>query len=200
MPLADRFEDWSRQYHGSPCGRALYRVPIALWRLGLGRVVGRPLVLVTVTGRSSGLPRRTPLTPHVVGGRTYLWCPYGGRSQWYRNLTADPVATVQSHRGAQVVRAVRIEDDDEVAQVIAELRRFDPGFLRLYLEGEGIADTPQDIAGNKQRLHIRRLDLTSEDGPPPLEADLAWLWLVPVAVAAWRVRRRCARPSRRCVR
>lgn len=187
--MAKRHEEWSRRYPASPVRLAPYRLPVVLWRLGLGPLVGRSFMVLTVTGRSSGLPRHTTVIPHVVGGRTYVWCPWGGRSQWYRNMMANPVVTVQSHRGTQVVRAVHIEDDDEAVEVVAELRRSDEPFLRLYLDAEGIADTPEDIVRNKQRLHLRRLDSTPEQGPPALKADLAWLWLVAVAVAAIGLRR-----------
>jgi hypothetical protein len=105
----------------------------------------------------------------------------------------NPVVTVQSRRGTQVMRAVDIEDVDEVIDVISELRRFDETWLRSYLDAQGIADTPQDIARKERRLHIRRLESTSEEGPPVLVADLVWVWLVPVAIAAWSVRRRCRR-------
>ena len=164
--------------------RELYRLPVVLWRLGLGPLVGRVLVVLTVTGRSSGLPRHTPVAPHVVGGQTYVWCPYGGRSHWYRNLMANPVVTVQSRRGTQVMRAVAIGDDDEAIEVVAELRRFGAPWLHSYLAEQGITDTPDDIARNKRRLHVLRLDDTSEQGPPGLRADLAWLWMAPVAAAA----------------
>ena len=193
--LVERIGKWSpARYPETPWQRADLRMPVLLWRLGLGRLAG-PLMLLTVTGRSSGLPRRTPVTAHLVGGRTYLWCPYGGRSQWYRNLLAHPVATVQSRHGTQVVRAVPIEDGDEAVEVVAELRRFNPPWLQRYLEAEGIADTPGDIAAGQARLHIRRLEPTQEEGPPALKADLAWLWLLPVALAAFGAARRL-RPAR----
>jgi deazaflavin-dependent oxidoreductase (nitroreductase family) len=194
--LEERLDAWTVRHPNAPVLRVPLRLPIVLWRLGLGPLVARfgvrrgYLVVLTVTGRSSGVPRHTPVVPHVVGGQTYVWCPYGGRSQWYRNVIADPVVTVQSRRGTQVMRAVGIEDVDEANEVVSELRRFDAAFLRSYLAAEGIADTPEDIARNKQRLHIRRLEPVQEEGPPVLEADLVWLWLVPVALAAWIVRRR----------
>ena len=177
------------QYPETPWQRADLRMPIVLWRLGLGRLPG-PLVLLTVTGRSSGQPRRTPVTAHVVGGRTYLWCPYRGRSQWYRNLMANPVATTQSRHGTQVVRAVALGDEDEAVTVAAELRRFNPPWWRRYLDAEGIADTQEDLARNMARLHIRRLEPTPEEGPPALKADLVGLWLVPVALMALLAGRR----------
>lgn len=146
-----------------------------------------------MTGRSSGLPRHTPVIVHVVGNQTYVWCPWGGRSQWYRSMMANPVVTVQSRKCTQVMQAVSVEDDAEVLDVVSDLRRVDAPYLRLYLDAEGIADTPEDIVRNKQRLHVRRLGSTPEEGPPALQADLVWLWLVPVALAAWSVTRRCRR-------
>jgi deazaflavin-dependent oxidoreductase (nitroreductase family) len=189
-PLEERFDEWAIRHSQTRVLRTLMRLPIVMWRLGLGPLIGRfevrrgHLVMLTVTGRSSGLPRHTPVTVHQVGDRTYLWCPYGERAQWYRNATVNPVVTVQSPRGTQVMRAAGIEDVDEAMEVVAGLRRFDENFLRSYLAAEGIADTAEDIAGNWQRLHLRRLEPTQEQGPPPLEADLAWLWFVPVAVPA----------------
>lgn len=198
-PLEERFDTWSIRHPHVPVLRVLMRLPMIFWRLGLGPLLARfevrggHLALLTVTGRSSGRPRHTPVTAHVLGGRTYLWCPYGGRAQWYRNLTANPVVTLQSRRGRQAMRAVGIGDVDEAIEIVDDLRRFDETFLRSYLAAEGIADTPEDIAGNMPRLHIRRLEPTHEEGPPPLEADLVWLWLVPVAVTALGVMRRCRR-------
>jgi hypothetical protein len=93
----------------------------------------------------------------------------------------NPLVTVQSPRGTGVVRAAGIEDVAEAMEVVAELRHFDETFLRSYLATEGIADTDEDIARHWQRLHLRRLEPTQEPGPRPLEADLAWLWGIPVA-------------------
>jgi deazaflavin-dependent oxidoreductase (nitroreductase family) len=193
-PLGEQIDMSCMRHPDAPVWRGMLRIPVVLWRLGLGPLVGRVLVLLTVTGRSTGLPRHVPIHPHLVGGRTYVWCPYGGRAQWYRNMSANPVVTLQSRRGTQVMRAVSLVNDDEAIEVVSDLRRFDASWLRLYLDAQGIADTPQDIARNWQRLHIRRLESTPEEGPPALTADLAWLWLVPVAVAALSVRRRC-RPA-----
>lgn len=195
--LARRFDDWTVRRPNTPVLHALLRLPIVLWRLGLGPLITHVevrrghLVMLTVTGRSSGLPRHTPVTAHALDGRTYLWCPYGARSQWYRNLKANPVVRVQSRRGSQVMRAVGIDDADEAAAVVAELRHFDETFLRSYLNAEGIADTSDGIARNARRLHLRRLEPIQQDGPTALEAHLAWLWFVPVAVAAFAVVRRC---------
>ena len=179
-------------YLDEPGWRMLLRLPVGLWRVGLGPLAGRVWMVVTTTGRSSGLPRHTVVYPHVIGGRTYLWCPYGGRAQWYRNLVADPIATVQSHRGTHAVRAVPLTDEAEAVTVASELHRFAASFFGSYLASQGLSDTIEDIVPNWQRLHLRRLEPTQETGPPPLEADLAWVWLVPASalVLALMARRR----------
>lgn len=73
--------------------RAIARAPIWLYRCGLGGLLGRRFVLVTHTGRSSGLARRVVL--EVVGrddesGGYLVASGYGRRAQWFRNIIADP--------------------------------------------------------------------------------------------------------------
>lgn len=202
MSTAQRFDDWTVRHPDAAVLRPLLRLPTVVWRLGLGQLIARfeirhgHLVMLTVTGRSSGLARHIPVVAHAIDGRTYLWCPYGERSQWYRNIETNPVVTVQSRGCARAMRAVGIADSNEAAVVVADLRCFDEAFLRSYLTAEGIADTADDIARNANRLHIRRLDPTQQQGPSPLEADLAWLWLALAACAAFIVARRCARGRR----
>lgn len=168
-------ERWSRD---------LMALPVVLTRLGLGPVTRRVWMIVTTTGRSSGLPRHVVVYPHVVEGRTYLWCPYGGRAQWYRNLLVDPVATVQWRRGTQTVRAVPLADEAEAMKVLRALRLFGGSFFRDYVASQGLADDDEELAHSWQRLHVLRLEPTTEPGPPPLAADLAWVWLVPAAALA----------------
>lgn len=199
--IEERFDAWTIRHPTEL--RPLLRLPIVLWRLGLGPLLARPvirgghLVMLNVTGRSTGLSRHTPLTAHDFDGRTYLWCPYGDRSQWYRNVVANPVVTVQSRDGTRVMRAVAISDVEEVVRLVAELRHFDATFLRTYLDAEGIADTDADVATNAARLHLRRLDPTDEEGPSAQPADLAWVGPVAAAtvlsLAVRRLSRRCRR-------
>jgi len=48
----------------------------ALYALGLGRLIGRLILLLTTTGRKSGLPRVTPLQysePISTAGSAIFW-------------------------------------------------------------------------------------------------------------------------------
>jgi deazaflavin-dependent oxidoreductase (nitroreductase family) len=64
----------------------------------LGNLIKMPVVILTTTGRSSGLPRETVLTaPIHEPGRVVLVASNGGAPQdpqWFRNLQIDPAVTV----------------------------------------------------------------------------------------------------------
>src|SRR5882757_2618720 len=63
-----------------------------------GAPAGRPLLLLTTTGRVSGQPRTTPMMYVVVDGRRLVIASNAGAPadpQWYRNLAADPRVHVE---------------------------------------------------------------------------------------------------------
>ena len=51
--------------------------------------------LLETTGRKSGLPRRTPLGGRRVGQEFWLVSEYGEKSQYVRNIQADPRVRVR---------------------------------------------------------------------------------------------------------
>jgi deazaflavin-dependent oxidoreductase (nitroreductase family) len=59
----------------------------------LGMPMG-PNVLMTVRGRTSGLPRTAPVAVSEIEGRRYVVGAYGD-VQWVRNLRAAGVATIR---------------------------------------------------------------------------------------------------------
>jgi deazaflavin-dependent oxidoreductase (nitroreductase family) len=76
--------------------RVLWRLPIRLYRAGLGPLLGHRVMLLTHTGRVSGLPRRAVI--EVVGkdGDGYVAASgFGPRADWYRNVMANPDVTLQ---------------------------------------------------------------------------------------------------------
>lgn len=73
--------------------------------------------LLETTGRVSGLPRRTPLGGRRVGDAFWLVSEFGERSQYVRNIQADPRVRVRIggrwHNGT----AHLLPDDDAVARL-----------------------------------------------------------------------------------
>ena len=59
---------------------------------------GTTILLLTTTGRSSGEARTTPLIHRVDDGRWVVVASKGGAPDhpaWYKNLQADPAATIE---------------------------------------------------------------------------------------------------------
>jgi deazaflavin-dependent oxidoreductase (nitroreductase family) len=86
--------------------RVRFFSPILKFLLVAGIPVG-PNELVTIRGRNSGLPRTTPLAIIKVGGRRWVWAPWG-EVQWVRNLRAAGRATLAVRGRNEEVRATEL--------------------------------------------------------------------------------------------
>ena len=65
------------------------------YRLGLGRLLGHKVLVLTTTGRATTRVRRTPLWYVQEGDVVYCLSGWGTTSDWYRNVEADPCATLE---------------------------------------------------------------------------------------------------------
>jgi deazaflavin-dependent oxidoreductase (nitroreductase family) len=159
-------------YPSGKLARNLYKTPILLYRLGLGPLVGRLFMIMTTTGRKSGLPRRTAIEYHQYGGRKYVLVGWT-QSDWYQNLLANPLMTIQTASGAESVRAHRVDSAEErhEAWKVAENS---PG-VRMAMQLSGAKLTEDEFVAQKDRFVIVTFDPTSEATPAPLAADLKWV-------------------------
>ncbi|NUS25501.1 MAG: nitroreductase family deazaflavin-dependent oxidoreductase, partial [Streptomyces sp.] len=73
--------------------------------------------LLETTGRTSGLPRRTPLGGRRVGDSFWLVSEFGERSQYVRNIKADPRVRVRLRGRWHTGVAHLLPDDDPVARL-----------------------------------------------------------------------------------
>ena len=84
----------------------LYRWTGGAWLLG--RSLGNLTILLTTTGRRSGVPRTTAIWAYPDGDALVLVASYGGSRRtpaWVLNLRAHPEARVQVGREVRSVRA-----------------------------------------------------------------------------------------------
>lgn len=172
--------------------QAVFKAPLLLWRLGFGPLLRDRLLVITHTGRRSGLPRRTVVEYHQLGERKYVVCAFGRRAQWYGNILADPLVTIQAADGPEAAVARRVTDDEELLAVYALMQQRNPLMLGWYLDSAGVANTAQGVLRGKDRLDILTFEPADRPAPPPLPADLTWVWAVMAAGAGllWRRRRR----------
>jgi deazaflavin-dependent oxidoreductase (nitroreductase family) len=108
---------------------------IAQFRANGGQIVtglfkGAPLLLLTTIGAKSGQPRTTPLAYTRDGDRWVIIASKGGaptNPDWYRNLLAQPTATVEVGTERFPVRAhiaVGAERDRLYDQMAAQLPNY----------------------------------------------------------------------------
>jgi deazaflavin-dependent oxidoreductase (nitroreductase family) len=79
--------------------RLLFRLPIPLYRLGLGRLLGGRFLLLHHRGRVSGKPRQVVLEVvdhnHHANITYTVASGFGDKADWYRNVLADPEVGIQ---------------------------------------------------------------------------------------------------------
>jgi deazaflavin-dependent oxidoreductase (nitroreductase family) len=98
---------------------------------------GSPLLLTT-TGRVSGLPRQTPLQFEEVDGVYYVASARGEQADWYRNLLANPRVTVQIQGRSFPAIAEAIDDPRRIADFFELRLERRPRMMRLLLRLEGL--------------------------------------------------------------
>ncbi|MFK4102988.1 nitroreductase/quinone reductase family protein [Streptomyces sp. NPDC019531] len=100
--------------------------------------VMRRLPLQTVletTGRTSGLPRRTPVGGRRVGGSFWLVSEFGERSQYVRNIQADPRVRVRI-RGRWHTGTAHLMPDDDIAVRLRSLPSMNSAAVRAIGAGQ----------------------------------------------------------------
>lgn len=113
--------------------RTFGRIHTKLYKALGGRFVsnlglGRKVLLLTTTGRKSGLERTTPLVYMPVGDAHVIYASNGGKETppaWWLNLQANPIAKIQIGRQTSSVRAREV-DDEEYARIWPDAEAYNP--------------------------------------------------------------------------
>jgi deazaflavin-dependent oxidoreductase (nitroreductase family) len=163
----------------SGAARTLVRLPLVLYRLGLGPLVSLlPFLIVITRGRKSGLPRPSVLEYRRHGTKHYIVSVWGRRTQWFQNLMEYPLVTVQKGQEHFGARASIVEDSGEALRVLYLFRKkapiiYDALLARLSEKNTVNARTLPDISS--QFVIVRLEPVTGEPTPPPVPSDLAWV-------------------------
>jgi len=90
------------------------------------RRIGNPILsrlpfqtLLETTGRTSGLPRRTPVGGRRIGNAFWFVSEFGDKSQYVRNLRADPRVRVRIKGTWHTGTAHPLPEDDARARLKA---------------------------------------------------------------------------------
>ncbi len=92
------------------------RVVRVAYKLGLRM---GPVVVLTVRGRKSGVPRSTPVTPFTVDGRRYVIAGVKD-GDWARNVRAAGRGTLASGRRTSDTTLTEVTDPDRRRRVVSQ--------------------------------------------------------------------------------
>jgi deazaflavin-dependent oxidoreductase (nitroreductase family) len=130
-----------------PLKRWFFRAPILMYRVGLGGLMPAQVMLTTV-GRKSGQPRRAVvdlLKRDAATDTYYVVSAYGGLSDWYRNLEANPELQVQVRWRKFAARAATLPPD-EAEEVLLDYWRRHRLLARMLLRLVGLRVTTEEEA------------------------------------------------------
>ena len=133
-------------------GMDFRRLPVNVWRLlklprlwyalGLGPVIGWLVLLLTTTGRKTGLPRVTPLQYEEQDGVIYVASARGRQADWFRNILANPRVEIRVKARRFYGQAEPITDPARVADFLELRLEHHPRMMGAMLRGEGLAARP----------------------------------------------------------
>ncbi|MEU9217783.1 deazaflavin-dependent oxidoreductase (nitroreductase family) [Streptomyces ambofaciens] len=102
--------------------------------------------LLETTGRVSGLPRRTPVGGRREGDSFWLVSEFGERSQYIRNIKADPRVRVRVRGRWYAGTAHLLPDDDPLAR-LRRLPRLNSMAVRAMGVGTGHLTVRVELEG-----------------------------------------------------
>ena len=133
--------------------------PIARRLLRAGLPMG-PNALLTVRGRTSGMPRATPLAIIDHAGRRWVWSPWGD-VHWVRNLRAAGSATLTVRGNEEEVIATELDATERVTffrDVLVPVARAMPFGVQFVRIVDGVDLSQPDLESHGRRvfeLHAR---------------------------------------------
>ncbi len=113
-----------------------------LYALGLGRLIGRLVLLLTTTGRKTGLPRVTPLQYEEIDGAIYLGSSRGQKADWFRNIVANPHVEVRIKSRRFRGLAETVTDPPRIADFLEVRLKRHPKIIGAILRQEGLPAQP----------------------------------------------------------
>jgi deazaflavin-dependent oxidoreductase (nitroreductase family) len=125
------------------------RLPIWLYRLHLGWLLGERFLMLAHVGRKSGRWRHTVIevVQHDRITDTYfITSGWGEKSDWYQNLQKTPQATIQVGRRELAVTAARVPVADATRVLLAYALQHPVAFRELsrVMIGRPLTGMPKD--------------------------------------------------------
>ena len=113
-----------------------------LYAIGLGFLVGKLILLLTTTGRRTGLPRVTALQYEVIDGVIYLGSSKGIKADWVKNILMDPYVGIRVKNHDYQGLAGVVTDPDRIADFLFVRLERHPRMMNSILKLKGMSEKP----------------------------------------------------------
>ena len=161
--------------------RLVFRLPIYLYRLNLGWLLGYRALLLIHQGRKSGLLRETVLeviSYDPVTKESVVLSGWGEKADWYRNIQVAPAMEVQTGKERYVPEQRFLSPEENHAEIIDYERRH-PLAARLFAKAfgyplGGTETMRQAFASSMRLVAFRPRDAGDKSRQP---SDTVRLWL-----------------------
>ncbi len=142
-----------------------WRLPIYLYKLHLGWMLGERFLLLTHIGRKSGLPHHAVLevVHHDPDTRTwYVASGFGEKSHWFRNIMKTPQVTIQVGRRKMAAEARRLSPE-EAENILRQYAQKHPVALRelgRFFTNTAYDGTPESIRRLAEKMPMVALKVS----------------------------------------
>ena len=139
--------------------RLLKYPPRLAYAIGLGPLIGRIVLLLTTTGRKSGLKRVTPLQYEEIDGEFYIGSARGARADWFLNIQADPQVEVRVKSRCFRGIAEPVTDPERIADFLEIRLQRHPRMIGGMLRAEGLPPNPShaQLAAHAENLAMVKI-------------------------------------------
>ena len=139
--------------------------PRLAYGLGLGPLVGKLILLLTTTGRKSGLARVTPLQYEEIGQVFYVAAAHGLKADWVCNLQANPHVSVRVGSRQFNGETKIIGDPEQIARYLDYRLQRHPRMIGFILRQDGLSATPDMVQLNEYAKKLVLVCITPESNP-----------------------------------
>lgn len=133
--------------------RLLMRVPILLYQVGLGRILGGRFLMLTHIGRNSGILKRVVLEvikSEPESGIYYIGSGWGEKANWFLNIEKTPEVRVQASNNVFDAVAMRVSTN-RASDILLDYAVRNPTAFRI-LVGRLIVSKDLDISEESAAL------------------------------------------------
>ena len=155
---------------------------ILLWRLGLGKWVNfwpeglGQIMVITHTGRKSGLRRKTPVNYACINNDIYCTAGFGAGSDWYKNILSNSAVEIWLPDGWWNGTARDISDSPQRLSILREV------LIKSGFAASAFGGVKPKIVSDLELLQLtetyRLVQIKKEEklNGPGGPGDLAYFW------------------------